>query len=97
MGDLEPVQREIIADLERLQVRCAILWDFGWPRSYMDQILARRRQQIPGIGATLLDEYFRREFETVGRYGEYVLVWRKGIPMPPAPVAAADRSGNQNR
>jgi hypothetical protein len=89
--DLESVQREIIGDLERLHVRCAILWDFGWPKSYMDQILARRREQIPGIGATLLDEYFRREFETVGRYGEYVLVWRRGVPMPPPPAPATDR------
>jgi hypothetical protein len=83
--DLEPVQREIIADLNRLNVRCAVLWEFGWSKAFMDDILAARRQAIPAIGATVLDEFFRREFQEVARYGEYVLVWRKGIPMPPAP------------
>jgi hypothetical protein len=81
--DLESVQREIIDDLERQNVRCAVLWEFGWPKPLMDAILADRRRKIPGIGATLLDEYFRREFQEVARYGEYVLVWRKGGPIPP--------------
>ena len=76
--DLESVQREIIADLERLQVRCAVLWHFGWPKAYMDQLLEARRRQIPEIGATVLDEYFQREFQEVARYGEYSLMWRKG-------------------
>jgi hypothetical protein len=83
--DREEVQREIIADLDRHQVRCAVLWDFGWPPALMDSILAERRRRIPELGATLLDEYFRREFQPIGRYGEYVLVWRKGgvVPSPP--------------
>ena len=85
--DREEVQREIIADLERLNVRCAVLWDFGWPKAYMDNILARRRRQIPELGSTVLDQYFADNFQQVGRFGEFVLVWRKGIPMPPAPVA----------
>jgi len=80
--DREEVQREIIADLDRHAVRCAVLWDFGWPAATMDAILADRRRQIPELGSTLLDEYFRREFEEVGRYGEYVLLWRKGDPVP---------------
>ena len=86
--DREEVQREIIADLERLNVRCAVLWDFGWPKPYMDSILAARQRHIPELGATTLDEYFRREFQEVARFNEYVLVWRKGgaIPPPPRPV-----------
>jgi hypothetical protein len=87
--DREEVQREIIADLERLHVRCAVLWDFGWPKPYMDSILAARQRQIPALGATTLDEYFRREFQEVGRFHEYVLVWRKGGPIPPPPRPVA--------
>ena len=83
--DREEVQREIIADLERLNVQCAVLWDFGWPKPFMDNILATRRRHIPALGATTLDEYFRREFQEVGRFHEYVLVWRKGGAIPPPP------------
>jgi hypothetical protein len=84
--DLEPAQHEIIADLERLEVRCAVLWDFGWPTDQLDGILAERRRAIPAIGSRVLDEYLRKEFQEIGRYGEYVLVWRKGGVMPQAPV-----------
>jgi hypothetical protein len=87
VADREEVQREIIADLERLNVRCAVLWDFGWPRDFMNRILAQRQRQIPGIGATVLDEYFSSRFDRVAQFGEYTLVWRKGVPMPPAPAA----------
>ncbi|HYN07786.1 MAG TPA: hypothetical protein VES67_10380 [Vicinamibacterales bacterium] len=80
--DREDVQREIIADLDRLNVRCAVLWEFGWPRSVMEDMLAHHRRYIPGIGSTLLDEYLRREFRHVARYGEYVLVWRKNVAGP---------------
>jgi hypothetical protein len=83
--DLEATQREIIADLERLEVRCAVLWHFGWPRTYMDNLLAERRRELPEIGATVLDEYLRREFQEVARYGEYSLMWRKGGETPPPP------------
>jgi len=81
--DRQEVQREIIADLERLNVRCVVLWHFGWPRSQMETILASRRREIPEIGSTLLDEYLRREFQQVARYGEYALLWRKtAVPIP---------------
>ena len=86
IADRPEVQREIIADLERLQVRCAVLWDFGWPPNYMNRILAQRQQRIPGIGATVLDEYFATHFDRVAQFREYILVWRKGVPMPPAPT-----------
>ena len=94
MVDREDVQREIISDLERLHVRCAVLWNFGWPKPFMDSMLADRRRQIPEIGSTLLDRYFADNFQEVGRFGEYVLVWRKGIPGPPRPaVPAQHRTG----
>jgi len=81
VADRGEVQREIIADLDRLNVRCAVLWDFGWPKRLVDEMLANRQRHIPELGATTLDEFLRREFQEVGRYGEYVLVWRKGIPV----------------
>jgi hypothetical protein len=90
--DRENVQREIIADLERLNVRCAVLWDFGWPKPLMDSILAARRQQIPELGSTALDQYFADHFQQVARFGEFVLVWRKGIPMPPPPRPVPPKS-----
>ena len=85
VADREEVQREIIDDINRLDVRCAVLWDFGWPRDRMDQILANRRRYIPEVGATVLDQFFRREFREVARYGEYVIVWRRRAAMPTSP------------
>jgi hypothetical protein len=81
-ADREDIQREIIRDLNRLQVRCAVLWEFGWPKPVLDDIVAFRQRHIPELGSTVLDEFLRREFEQVARYGEYILVWRKGVPLP---------------
>jgi len=92
--DREEVQREIIADLDRLNVRCAVLWDFGWSKEYMDWTLANRRRKIPELGATVLDEYFAQHFDRVARFGEYILVWRKGVPMPPPPRDPAATGNN---
>jgi hypothetical protein len=49
-------------------------------------MLEYRRRHIPELGSTLLDRYFADNFQEVARFGEYVLVWRKGIPMPPPPL-----------
>jgi hypothetical protein len=81
-ADREDIQREIIRDLNRLDVRCAVLWEFGWPKPILDDIVAFRQRHLPELGSTVLDEFFRREFEPVARYGEYILVWRKGVPLP---------------
>lgn len=80
--DRPDAQREIISDLKRLNVRCVVLWDFGWPKPYMDALLDERRRQIPDIGATVLDEFIASHFQVVGRYGEFLLLWRKDLPMP---------------
>jgi hypothetical protein len=85
VADRDDAQREIIADLNRLNVRCIVLWAFGWPKSVMDEELAHRRRYIPEVGATTLDEFIRREYQEVGRYGEYILLWRKGADVPPPP------------
>lgn len=79
--DREEIQREIIADLTRLNVRCAVLWDFGWPQSRMNAILAERQRHIPEIGSTILDEYLQREFQRVARHGEYVVLRRRDVPL----------------
>jgi hypothetical protein len=82
IADRRDVQLEIIGDLERQRVRCAVLWDFGWPAARLDALLADRRRHIPGVGATLLDEYFRREFRPIARHGEYVVMWRHDLRPP---------------
>lgn len=74
--DREDVQREMIADLERKRVRCAIIWRFGWSTQMLDRIAAERQAAIPECGATLLDEYLAREFDTVLEVGEYAVLWR---------------------
>jgi hypothetical protein len=74
--DREDVQREMLADLERLRVRCAVIWRFGWPTSMLDRIAAERRAAIPQCGSTLLDEFLTREFRPVLEVGEYVVLWR---------------------
>ena len=79
--DREDVQREMLADLEAEQVRCAILWRFGWPDELLDRLRDRRVERIPECGSTLLDDYFRAEFEPVLEEGEFVVVWRKGAPV----------------
>ncbi len=80
--DREDVQREMIGDLERRGVRCAVLWyfRFGDP----EKRLAQRRAVLPGIGATLLDRYLEDEFDEVLRVGRYAVRWRKGAPLPEA-------------
>jgi len=82
--DRAEVQREIIADLERRGVRCAVLWNFGWPAATLDSIVAERRRHLPELGATLLDEYFRQRFREVARHGEYVIVWRRDSALTSA-------------
>jgi len=74
--DREDVQREMIADLERKRVRCAVIWRFRWQPELLDQIVARRQAVLPECGATLLDEYLAREFDTVLEVGEYAVLWR---------------------
>lgn len=74
------VQREMIADIEAARVRCIVLWRLGWPEEAKDRIAERRREQIPGAGATILDDHIRAEFERVLESDEYELWWRKGAP-----------------
>jgi hypothetical protein len=88
-ADAPAYQDEMIADIERLGVRCIVLWHFGWEDAHLDSIRDYRRAALPHLGATVLDEYLRREFEVVARYGEYVLMWRRGAPAPATGAATA--------
>lgn len=74
--DREDVQREMIADLERRRVRCAVIWRFGWPASMLDRIASERRAAIPQCGSTLLDDFLALNFRPALEIGEYVVLWR---------------------
>jgi len=76
------IQREMIADIERHEVRAVVIWKFGWPQERLDAIKARRMAQVEGIGSTYLDEWIAENFEPIVQYGEYVLMWRKGVERP---------------
>jgi len=76
------IQQEIIDDIERHGVRAVVIWKFGWSQETLDAIKARRMSKVEGIGATYLDEWIAENFEPIEQHGEYVLMWRKGIPGP---------------
>jgi len=82
VADVAEGQREIIRDLERHRVRAVVLWKFGWRDSVLDRRLALHRANIPELGSTVLDEYIAKHFDLLAQYGEYLLMWRKGIPKP---------------
>jgi hypothetical protein len=68
----EDVQREVVRDLRRARPRLAIRWlDPGAPR-------LRRDAPGPSPGATLLDRYLERTFTPVRRFGDYVVLERRG-------------------
>ncbi len=81
-ADHPQYQREIIEAIERQHVRCVVLWRFGWPAQMLDEIRDRRRARLPNLGARALDDFLRNEFEVLAQYGEYDLMWRRGIPRP---------------
>ena len=70
VADRVPVQREIIADLERHQVRGIILWKFGWSNAVLDEFKARSMAALTDGGATVLEEYIAKRFEPVARYDQ---------------------------
>ena len=80
--DRADVQQEIIDAIEEHNVRCVVIWRFGWPQDVLDMVKESNMATIPGLGNTLLDEFIAETFETIGQYGEYDLMWRKGVPHP---------------
>jgi hypothetical protein len=81
-ADHPEYQQEIIDAIEHQRVRCVVLWRFGWPTQTLDEIRDRRRARLPQLGARALDEFLRNEFDVLARYGEYDLMWRRGIQRP---------------
>jgi hypothetical protein len=75
-------QQEIVNDINRLHVRCIVLWKFGWRDEVLDRILAVHRASLPELGARLLDDFIQREFEVIDQHGEYLLLWRRSAPRP---------------
>ena len=68
---------EMIGDLESKDVRCLVLWHFGWSPAVLDAIRDDRRTRRPELGATLLNEELRRRYRTVERVGEFQLLERR--------------------
>jgi len=80
--DREPVQREMIADLERRNVRCIVSWRFGQSPAAAAAVIARRAAEIPDAGSTLLDEWVAERFEKVFSVDEYDVLWRRDAGEP---------------
>jgi len=85
--DRDDVQREMIDAIERAGVRFVVRWRFGWSDSRLDEILARRRRDLPAIGARTLDDYLDRHFEVVERQGEFDLLRRRARARGRSPSA----------
>ncbi len=73
------VQREMIDAIESHQVRCVVLWNFGWNKHKLDTIRDRNAAAVKGAGADLLDRFITATFDSVAQYGQYTLMWRKGM------------------
>ncbi len=80
--DRADVQQEIIDAIERHRVRCVVIWRFGWSDAVLDEIKAHNMAAIPSLGNTHLDTFIAETFEPLARFGEYILMWRKGVPRP---------------
>ncbi len=80
--DRADVQQEIIDAIERYRVRCVVIWRFGWSDAVLDKIKTANMAVVPGLGNTHLDTFIAETFQPIGYYGEYVLLWRKGVPYP---------------
>ena len=65
----EDVQRTMVAELERVQPKVAIL-SFRFGRS-------DEPNQSRNMGSQLLDDYLRQRYEIVGRSGAYMLALRR--------------------
>lgn len=97
--DRASVQREMIADLERRDVRCVVLWNFGgqdpdWSTKMLDGFKAKRQAAIPELGATLLDEYLDERFAVVASHDEYDILWRRDSPSPTLPAPETSSAGS---
>ncbi len=90
VADSETVQQAIVEELERGPVRCVVLWRFGLPAARQDELVAKRRAAVAGLGATRLDAYIREHYRVVASHGELDICWRRDAE-PPAPWSPAPR------
>jgi hypothetical protein len=79
--DRIPVQERIVRMLEERRVRALALWDFGWPEEQMAARKAHTTASIPDAGATVLDRYIAQNFQVVESHGEYLVLWRRDVPL----------------
>ncbi len=75
--DTAAVQREMIADLTANNVGAVVLKNV-FPDDRLDEVKAAFQRNLPQVGATVLDDYLRANFEKVERFGPYVVWRRKG-------------------
>lgn len=75
--DTEPVQREMLEDLERHEVRLVILRR-TFPDDHLDRWRDELRRDVPSVGATLLDETLRERFVHEAQVGAYEVLRLKG-------------------
>jgi hypothetical protein len=66
-----PAQTEIISDLERRKVHCALI-DHEDPAPFADETFLQRRY----TGSGLLDEYLASHFREVARFGQFTVLLR---------------------
>ncbi len=82
IADRSDVQREMIADLERENTRCAILWNPHWSDDSLDRVKLARSRISPSFGSELLDDYLREHFSDVKQAGDFTILWRDAAPRP---------------
>lgn len=76
IADTDPVQAEMIDDLERQNVRYAILWR-GFTDQELDAVHRRRQNELPNTGATRMDEYLDANFEHIETFGRFEIFQRR--------------------
>jgi hypothetical protein len=88
--DRADVQQEIIDSIEKHNVRCVVIWCFGWSDERLDDIKEANMAAIPGLGNTYLDTFISETFVPIARYGEYMLMWRRGMTPPEVATPGSD-------
>lgn len=78
--DTTRAQREIIQDLQAENVYLIILKRI-FPDEWLNQVKGDRRQNLPDIGATDLDEFIRENYVEVREFHRYAVWRRKGLDL----------------
>ncbi|MAE97397.1 MAG: hypothetical protein CL910_22335 [Deltaproteobacteria bacterium] len=81
VADTEPIQAEMIADLERHEVSLVILRR-SFPDDHLDRWREDLRSRVPSAGSTLLDETLRERFGRLEQVGGYEVLRRRSRSHP---------------